>query len=83
MPTKVATPLTPSKLKVGASANKVFCMKHQAKTHTSLPNTPTAAHKVSPVEKGKVVMVQKTELPPPPGQFQVDVPEFVPSPHVH
>ncbi|KAK1684838.1 hypothetical protein QYE76_045686 [Lolium multiflorum] len=77
--TKVAVPLTPSKLKVGTSANNVVHEASGASSYKHAPKASGAAHKPSAAEKGKAVMVEEAEIPRPRGQLRVDAPEFIPT----
>ncbi|KAK1614458.1 hypothetical protein QYE76_019975 [Lolium multiflorum] len=74
--TKVAVPLTPSKLKVGAPS---MALHETSGVGSNKPtsNTPAAAYKASAAEKGKAAMVEGTKPPLP--QLRVDAPEFFPT----
>jgi hypothetical protein len=74
--TKVAVPLTPSKLKVGAPSMAL----HETSgvgSYKPTSNTPAADYKASAAEKGKAATVEGAESPLP--QLRVDAPEFFPT----
>ena len=77
--TKVAVPLTPSKLKVGAHEG----MEESSYKHVR--NTTGAAQRASSADKGKGMMVEDDEsssheeLARPRNQLRVDAPEFIPT----
>jgi hypothetical protein len=77
--TKVTVPLTPSKLKVGTSSNKVLHEAPGASSYKPPSNTPGLVHKASAAEKGKAVMVEEDESPRQRGQLRIDAPEFIPT----
>uniref|UniRef100_A0ACD5ZUC0 Uncharacterized protein n=1 Tax=Avena sativa TaxID=4498 RepID=A0ACD5ZUC0_AVESA len=80
--TKIAVPLTPSKLKVG-TPSKIL---HEASKECSYKLTSNlsgaasgVARKASAAEKGKAVMVEEAKSPRPLGQLRIDAPEFFPT----
>jgi hypothetical protein len=77
--TKVAVLLTPSKLKVGASSNKVLHEAPGASSYKPPSNTSGLVRKASAVEKGKVVMMEEDESPRQRGQLRIDAPKFIPT----
>jgi hypothetical protein len=72
-------PLTPSKLKVGASSSKVLHEAPRAGSYKPAPKMSGLAHKASAVDKGKAVMVEEAEIPRPRAQLRIDAPNFIPT----
>jgi hypothetical protein len=77
--TKVAVPLTPSKLKVRASLSKILHEAPRAGSYKPAPNMSGLAHKAFAADKGKAVMVEEAEIPQPRGQLRIDAPKFIPT----